>query len=131
MREMCSSAFDIQETSRRRVKCTDLIRFINRQAKTAADPLFGTIKDADEAKSYVNVRMNRAPWPKGSSFAVYHKVQMKSHLKLAKTPLFILVVASKSHVYTVYVYIQYILYDILYCEKQRPFTECQNVKIIR
>lgn len=56
---------------------------------------------------------------------------MKSHLKLVKTPLFILVVASKSHVYTVYVYIQYILYDILYCEKQHPFTECQNVKIIR
>lgn len=70
MRETCRvSAFDIQETSRRRVKFTDLIRFINRQAKTAADHLFDTFKDADEAKSYINLRMNRAPWPKGSRFA--------------------------------------------------------------
>ncbi|KAL4008191.1 hypothetical protein ACER0C_002043 [Sarotherodon galilaeus] len=71
MREMWRvSAFDIQETSGRRAKFSDLVRFINRQAKIAADPLFGDIKDAeDKAKSSANVRMNRSSRQRGSTFA--------------------------------------------------------------
>lgn len=64
------SAFDIQETSGRRAKFSDLVRFINRQAKIAADPLFGDIKDAeDKAKSSANVRMTRSSRQRGSTFA--------------------------------------------------------------
>ncbi|KAK0147978.1 hypothetical protein N1851_012345 [Merluccius polli] len=43
-------AFDIQEREGRRAKFSDLVTYINRQAKIASDPLFGDAKESSEAK---------------------------------------------------------------------------------
>lgn len=43
-------AFDIQEREGRRAKFSDLVMYINRQAKIASDPLFGDVKDSSEVK---------------------------------------------------------------------------------
>lgn len=71
MREMWRvSAFDIQELSGRRAEFSDLVRFINRQAKIAVDPVFGDIKDAeDKRKPFANMRVTKTSRPKGSMFA--------------------------------------------------------------
>lgn len=71
MREMWRvSAFDIQEASGKRPKFADLVRLINKQAKIAADPLFGDIKDTeDKGKPFVNMKAARVNRPKGSTFA--------------------------------------------------------------
>lgn len=62
------SAFDIQENSGRRAKFSDLVKFLNRQAKIALDPLFGDIRDAnDKGKQYL--KPDRTFRPKGSAFA--------------------------------------------------------------
>lgn len=64
------NAFDIQETIRMRTKFSDLVRFINRQDRIVADTVFGDIKyTEDKRKSFANVRMSRAPRPKGNTFA--------------------------------------------------------------
>lgn len=70
MREMWRvSAFDIQETSGRRAKFSDLVRFVNRQAKIASDPIFGNIKDTDD-KVNQNIKPNKTFRPRGSAFAI-------------------------------------------------------------
>jgi hypothetical protein len=43
-------AFDIQERDGRRAKFSDLLTYINRQAKIASDPLFGDVKESSEVK---------------------------------------------------------------------------------
>ena len=62
------SAFDIHKTAGKRPRFADLVKFITRQAKIAADPLFGDIKyTEDKGKHYV--KTDRANRPKGSTFA--------------------------------------------------------------
>lgn len=70
MREMWRVyTFNIQEISGKRATFSNLVSFINRQAKIAADPVFGEMKDAeDKGKSFLNVRMNKSVRPKGSTF---------------------------------------------------------------
>lgn len=43
-------AFEIQEREGRRAKFSDLVMYINRQAKIASDPLFGDVKESSEGK---------------------------------------------------------------------------------
>lgn len=62
------SAFDIQEKSGRRAKFPDMVSFIKRQAKVAADPVFGDIRLLKIRENPdANVRMTRATRPNGSS----------------------------------------------------------------
>lgn len=43
-------AFEIQESEGRRAKFSDLVAYVNRQAKIASDPLFGDVKEFSEGK---------------------------------------------------------------------------------
>ena len=46
-------AFDVQEKEGRRAKFSDLVTYINRQAKIASDPLFGDVKESSEEKGKI------------------------------------------------------------------------------
>ena len=106
------SAFDIQEVSGRRTRFSDLLRFINRQAKIATDPVFGDIKDV---KDNGNVKMTRAFRPKGSTFAT-----SASPTANAKSPE----KGKNSSHNTVDAYQK----PCVYYEKQHTLVECYKIR---
>ena len=66
-------AFDIQEHRRRRARFADLVSYIERQAKVAIDPLFGTAQEASapvkQKEKDSTAKNTRGSTTKGSSFA--------------------------------------------------------------
>lgn len=117
MREMWRvSAFDIQEKSGRRARFSDLVKFINRQAKIAADPLFGDIKDAeDKGKPYANARLNRASRPRGSAFAT--SVAPATNEQSPES-------CKNSSRHTINAFQK----PCIYCEKQHTLAECHKIR---
>lgn len=115
MREMWRvSAFDIQETSGRRARFADLVRFLNRQAKIASDPLFGDIKDSDDkGKQYP--RTNKTYRPKGSAFATSVAPAIKERL-------------PDTNEGTSRQTIDAFQRPCTYCEKNHTFAECQKIR---
>lgn len=96
------SAFDIQEATRKRPRFSDLVRFINRQAKIAAGPVFGDIKDIeDKGKHFSSMRTERANRPKGSTFATSVAPAINENLKMVKAPLTKSSMPFRSHVHSV------------------------------
>ena len=71
-------AFEIQDRDRRRVKFTDLVIFVDKQAKITADPLFGDLQGPTPEKEKRSSLMNKTAKKekvKGSSFATYVTAQ--------------------------------------------------------
>lgn len=69
-------AFEIQDRDRRRVRFTDLVIFVDKQAKITADPLFGDLQGPTPEKEKKTFPMNKnVKRVKGSSFATYVTTQ--------------------------------------------------------
>ncbi|KAK0149331.1 hypothetical protein N1851_009253 [Merluccius polli] len=63
-------AFDVQEKERRRARFSDLVKFINRQAKIVSDPLFGDVKESPDEKGKLksSIRAAKGSGLKRSTF---------------------------------------------------------------
>ncbi|KAJ8356650.1 hypothetical protein SKAU_G00194440 [Synaphobranchus kaupii] len=64
-------AFDVQEKERRRASFSDLVKFIDRQAKIVSDPLFGDVKESSDEKGKLksSIRAAKGSEQKRSTFA--------------------------------------------------------------
>lgn len=86
-----NTAYDIKEQRGRRAKFADLVKFIDRQAKIATDPLFGNLQDksmipkGDKLKDTTPTKYMKSG-VKGSSFATQITVERNQYVAPKPAP---------------------------------------------
>ena len=114
-----AGAFDIKERSGRRAKFADLVKYIDRQAKIASDPLFGNIPDSHPSTSGKTEQKGRYPPKKeirGSSFATNVSAESKGPQEMHAKPA----ISSKTTS----------AFDkpCLYCQQPHTLAACSKIK---
>ncbi|KAL7871964.1 hypothetical protein SRHO_G00069470 [Serrasalmus rhombeus] len=111
-------AFDLLENRKRRAKFTDLVSFIERQAKIAIDPLFGDLQGAsvsvEQKERFTPVKKAKGNTTKSSSFVISIDTDQQNAMQSnqsAKTD------QSKSKPET-----------CVYCEKNHTVENCEKLK---
>lgn len=111
-----SYAFDIQETIGKRARFADLVRFINKQAKLAIDPVFGDLNETEEkGKFQPKVKTINTFKSKRSTFAT--SVSPVMNEQMHENSQSISLHASNAF-----------QKPCIYCEKNHTLAECCKIR---
>lgn len=109
-------AFEIQERTQMRVKFTDLVAFMDRQAKIVTDPLFGDLlspaTERKERKTSLMERKSKKEGIKRSSFATKIVKPREEHNKLKTDKALSSVAFTK---------------PCLFCKQNHTLVECNDI----
>ncbi len=116
-----SYAYEIQEQRRTRAKFTDLVNFVNKQAKVATDPLFGNLLEVTAAEKkdkgkFDSKRHSITEGKKGSSFVTNATPVETKKLTFQKTK------ADLAHLNSAF------NKPCLFCERNHTLEECHKMR---